>query len=108
VVVVISGIGFNTGDMIVGNMGSKKHFDYTVIGDNVNLGARVEALTRNYNNHIIFTEFCIDHLKDLCTYKFLDTIKVKGKNKPVSIYEPLELTEKGMEEMKKFGPKIKV
>ncbi len=102
------GIGFNTGDMIVGNMGSKKHFDYTVIGDNVNLGARVEALTRNYNNHIIFTEFCIDHLKDLCTYKFLDTIKVKGKNKPVSIYEPLELTEKGMEEMKKFGPKIKV
>ena len=102
------GIGFNTGEMIVGNMGSKKHFDYTVIGDNVNLGARVEALTRNYNNHIIFTEFCLEHLEGLCTYKFLDTIKVKGKNKPVSIYEPLELTEKGIEEMKKFGPRISV
>lgn len=102
------GIGFNSGAMIVGNMGSRKHFDYTVIGDNVNLGARVEALTRNYNNHIIFTEFCLDYLKDLCTFKFLDTIKVKGKNKPVSIYEPLELTEKGREEMAKFGPQIKV
>lgn len=102
------GIGFNSGEMIVGNMGSRKHFDYTVIGDNVNLGARVEALTRNYNNHIIFTEFCLDHLKELCTYKFLDTIKVKGKNKPVSIYEPLALTEKGLEEMKKFGPRITV
>ncbi len=102
------GIGFNSGEMIVGNMGSKKHFDYTVIGDNVNLGARVEALTRNYNNHIIFTEFCLQHLEGLCTYKFLDTIKVKGKNKPVSIYEPIELTEKGIEEMKKFGPRISV
>ncbi len=102
------GIGFNTGEMIVGNMGSKKHFDYTVIGDNVNLGARVEALTRNYNNHIIFTEFCLEHLEGLCTYKFLDTIKVKGKNKPVSIYEPLELTDKGREEMAKFGPRIAV
>jgi|GEM_PF-5289888 len=102
------GIGFNTGEMIVGNMGSKKHFDYTVIGDHVNLGARVEALTRNYNNHIIFTEFSLEHVKDLCEYKFLDTIKVKGKNKPVSIYEPLQLTEKGLAEMKKFGPRLKI
>lgn len=102
------GIGFNSGEMIVGNMGSKKHFDYTVIGDHVNLAARVEALTRNYNNHIIFTEYSLEYIKDLCTYKFLDTIKVKGKNKPVSIYEPIALTEKGINEMQKFGPKIKV
>jgi len=102
------GIGFNTGDMIIGNMGSQKHFDYTVIGDHVNLGARVEALTRNYNNHIIFTEFTLEYVKDLCEYKYLDNIKVKGKNKPVMIYEPTGLTAKGLEEMAKFGPRLKI
>lgn len=100
------GIGFNSGEMIVGNMGSRKHFDYTVIGDNVNLGARVEAATRQYTNHIIFTEFSLEYIKDLCEYRYLDSVKVKGKNKPVCIYEPIKLTPKGIEVRSKFTRQI--
>ncbi len=55
--VVDTDIGINTGDMMVGNMDAPgKKMDYTVIGDNVNLGARLEGLTRKYNNHIIIME----------------------------------------------------
>ena len=64
--VIDIGIGINTGDMVVGNMGAEgKKMDYTVIGDNVNLGARLEGLTRQYNNHIIISEFTYEKVKDI-------------------------------------------
>lgn len=85
------GIGINTGEMVVGNMGSHLRMDYTVIGDAVNLGARVEALTRQYNNHIIITEFTYAYVKDLVKVKPLESIKVKGKDIPVMIYELIGL-----------------
>lgn len=85
------GIGINTGPMLVGNMGSTERMDYTVIGDAVNLGSRVETLTRHYNNHIIISEFTRAHLKDLFEVKPLDSIKVKGKQDMVMMYEVLGL-----------------
>jgi adenylate cyclase len=82
------GIGINTGDMVVGNMGAEgKKMDYTVIGDNVNLGARLEGLTRKYNNHIIISEFTYEKVKHFVKVNELGSVTVKGKEKPVVIYD---------------------
>ncbi len=82
------GIGINTGDMVVGNMGAEgKKMDYTVIGDNVNLGARLEGLTRQYNNHIIISEFTYEKVKQVVQVNELGSVTVKGKQKPVVIYD---------------------
>lgn len=88
------GMGLNTGEMITGNIGSSVHKDYTVIGDAVNLGARLEAETRHHGTpenpcYLIISEFTYAHVKDICTVKSLGDVKVKGKNKPVEIYEVL-------------------
>jgi adenylate cyclase len=86
--VIDIGIGINTGDMIVGNMGAEgKKMDFTVIGDNVNLGARLEGLTRKYNNHIIISEFTYSKVKDIVKVNELGSVTVKGKEQPVVIYD---------------------
>jgi len=86
--VIDIGIGINTGDMVVGNMGALgKKMDYTVIGDNVNLGARLEGLTRKYNNHIIISEYTYERVKELVVANELDSVTVKGKDFPVVVYD---------------------
>ena len=86
--VIDIGIGINTGDMVVGNIGAPgKKMDYTVIGDNVNLGARLEGLTRQYNNHIIISEFTCNKVKDILAVNELGSVTVKGKQHPVVIYD---------------------
>lgn len=86
--VIDIGVGINTGDMIVGNMGAEgKKMDFTVIGDNVNLGARLEGLTRKYNNHIIISEFTYAKVKDIVKVNELGSVTVKGKEQPVVIYD---------------------
>lgn len=96
-----AGYGINTGEAIVGNIGAEgKKMDYTVIGDNVNLGARVEGLTRKYNANIIITESTLEKIKDKIKdgtiwhvrVRGLDKVAVKGKSKPVEIYEVVELS----------------
>jgi adenylate cyclase len=82
------GIGINTGDMVVGNMGAEgKKMDYTVIGDNVNLGARLESLTRQYNNHIIISEYTYAKVEHIVEVNELGTVTVKGKQLPVVVYD---------------------
>ena len=81
------GVGVSTGDMIVGNVGSERTLSYTVIGDNVNLGSRLESLNKEFKSHIIISEFTRNKLKGSYFIRPLGSAKVKGKTKEVSIYE---------------------
>ncbi len=82
------GVGLNSGLMTVGNMGSEFRMAYTVMGDAVNLGSRLESLTKNYGVSIIVSEFTKNLVPDF-VYRELDVVRVKGKAEPVSIYEPI-------------------
>ncbi|MDP2167434.1 MAG: CHASE2 domain-containing protein [Thermodesulfovibrionales bacterium] len=93
------GVGINTGDAIVGNMGTDVRFDYTAIGDTVNLASRLEGMCKVYKAHIVVSEFAVRHIEGMgaeanpkLKFRELDVIKVKGKDKPVTIYE-LPITE---------------
>jgi adenylate cyclase len=85
------GIGINTGEMVVGNMGSASRMNYTLMGDNVNLGARLEGTNKVYGTKIIISEFTYEHVKDHVIARELDLIRVKGKALPVKIYELIDM-----------------
>jgi len=83
------GVGVSTGNMRVGNMGSEFRVAYTVMGDPVNLGSRVEGLTKDYGATVICSEFTRSAGPADWSYRELDQVRVKGKEQPVSIYEPM-------------------
>ncbi len=84
------GVGVNTGVMSVGNMGSQFRMAYTVLGDAVNLGSRLEGLTKQYGVQVICSDTTRKLVQDW-VYRELDVVRVKGKDEPVAIFEPLGL-----------------
>jgi len=84
------GIGVNSGPMIAGNIGSDQIMSYTVIGDAVNLGSRLESLNKQYGTHIIVSDATRSQLKGTYTLKPLGDVVVKGKTKPVAIFEVVD------------------
>jgi adenylate cyclase len=104
-------IGINTGNMVVGNMGSRDVFNYTVIGDSVNLGARLESANKEYGTYLMISEYTYEEAKDGIEARYLDKIQVKGKTEAVVVYELLcrkgELSEEMKELLKHYDRGIK-
>ena len=81
------GIGINTGTMIIGNMGSKERFSYTVIGDEANLGARLEAANKDFQTRILISEATWQRVRDEIAARELDVVTFRGMARPVRVYE---------------------
>jgi adenylate cyclase len=83
------GVGINSGEAVVGNMGSQRLFDYTAVGDNVNLASRLEGLNKYYQTSILISNATTAHLDGGFILRDIDFVKVKGKKEPLVVFELL-------------------
>jgi adenylate cyclase len=100
-------VGINTGEVIIGNVGAEERFDYTMMGDEVNLGSRLEGANKKYKTNIMISESTYDQVRDYFIARRLDILRVKGKDNPVQVYELLgkkgSIGEKGMQLLEHYN-----
>jgi len=98
------GIGLHCGEAVVGNMGSTERFDYTAMGDTVNLAARAESITKMYGVEILITGDLEAHLEDSFIRRPIDKIQVKGKTVPAELYELMQTNDDNRALAERFAP----
>ncbi|MFQ3621127.1 MAG: adenylate/guanylate cyclase domain-containing protein, partial [Spirochaetales bacterium] len=87
---LLTRIGINTGDMVVGNMGTSRKMDYTIMGNSVNLAARLEGVNKQYGTWILTSEYTMNNADSELTVRKLDRVRVVGINTPVRLYEVID------------------
>jgi adenylate cyclase len=95
---IITRIGLNSGKAVVGNIGASKHFNYTIMGDSVNLASRLEGANKTYGTTLMISEFIFAPIHREFRVRELDLLRVKGKEKPVRVYELLAVKEQNFSE----------
>ncbi len=97
------GVGINSGEMIFGNIGSERRMDFTVIGDNVNLAARLESVTKELKASIVISDATYQRIADVAEVRDLGTIHVKGKDVPIHVYELLGMAGTAQKEKEAYA-----